>query len=378
MKLKRILKSILKWGSLAILLALFVGIILLFIAYWRSTNDCDQLTAAQGDTMKAIVYCDYGPPDVLKLMDIPKPVPNDNQVLVKVRAASVNPYDWHFIRGTPYIMRLGVGLRKPKVTRIGVDFAGTIEAVGKNPAAAGQFKPGDEVFGGKTGAFAEYVCVSEKGVALKPANITFEQAGSVAIAGLTALQAVRDKAKAQRGQKILINGASGGVGTFAVQIAKSFGADVTGVCSTRNVDLVRSIGADHVIDYTKEDFTKSQQRYDVIIDNVGNQPLLSLRRALTPKGKYVMMGGGGLSDQGVIGPMFRPIRAILLSPFVSQEMGMMLTDPTQNDYKMVADLMQAGKVTPVIDRRYKLSEVPEAIAYLEQGHARGKVVITLE
>jgi NADPH:quinone reductase-like Zn-dependent oxidoreductase len=378
MKLKRILKSILKWGSLAILLALFVGIILLFIAYWRSTNDCDQLTAAQGDTMKAIVYCDYGPPDVLKLMDIPKPVPNDNQVLVKVRAASVNPYDWHFIRGTPYIMRLGVGLRKPKVTRIGVDFAGTIEAVGKNPAAAGQFKPGDEVFGGKTGAFAEYVCVSEKGVALKPANITFEQAGSVAIAGLTALQAVRDKAKAQRGQKILINGASGGVGTFAVQIAKSFGADVTGVCSTRNVDLVRSIGADHVIDYTKEDFTKSQQRYDVIIDNVGNQPLLSLRRALTPKGKYVMIGGGGLSDQGVIGPMFRPIRAILLSPFVSQEMGMMLTDPTQNDYKMVADLMQAGKVTPVIDRRYKLSEVPEAIAYLEQGHARGKVVITLE
>jgi NADPH:quinone reductase-like Zn-dependent oxidoreductase len=378
MKLKRILRSILKWGSLAILLALFVGIILLFIAYWRSTNDCDQLTAAQGDTMKAIVYCDYGPPDVLKLMDIPKPVPNDNQVLVKVRAASVNPYDWHFIRGTPYIMRLGVGLRKPKVTRIGVDFAGTIEAVGKNPAAAGQFKPGDEVFGGKTGAFAEYVCVSEKGVALKPANITFEQAGSVAIAGLTALQAVRDKAKAQRGQKILINGASGGVGTFAVQIAKSFGADVTGVCSTRNVDLVRSIGADHVIDYTKEDFTKSQQRYDVIIDNVGNQPLLSLRRALTPKGKYVMIGGGGLSDQGVIGPMFRPIRAILLSPFVSQEMGMMLTDPTQNDYKMVADLMQAGKVTPVIDRRYKLSEVPEAIAYLEQGHARGKVVITLE
>jgi NADPH:quinone reductase-like Zn-dependent oxidoreductase len=378
MKLKRILKSILKWGSLAILLALFVGIILLFIAYWRSTNDCDQLTAAHGDTMKAIVYCDYGPPDVLKLMDIPKPVPNDNQVLVKVRAASVNPYDWHFIRGTPYIMRLGVGLRKPKVTRIGVDFAGTIEAVGKNPAAAGQFKPGDEVFGGKTGAFAEYVCVSEKGVALKPANITFEQAGSVAIAGLTALQAVRDKAKAQRGQKILINGASGGVGTFAVQIAKSFGADVTGVCSTRNVDLVRSLGADHVIDYTKEDFTKSQQRYDVIIDNVGNQPLLSLRRALTPKGKYVMIGGGGLSDQGVIGPMFRPIRAILLSPFVSQQMGMMLTDPTQNDYKMVADLMQAGKVTPVIDRRYKLSEVPAAIAYLEQGHARGKVVITLE
>jgi NADPH:quinone reductase-like Zn-dependent oxidoreductase len=375
MKIKRILKRILKWTSVGILLALFVGIILLFIAYWRSTNDCNQMTAAQGDTMKAIVYCDYGSPDVLKLVDIAKPVPNDNQVLVKVRAASVNPYDWHFIRGTPYIMRLGIGLRKPKVTRIGVDFAGMVEAVGKNVT---QFKPGDEVFGGKTGAFAEYVCVSEKGVVLKPANITFEQAGSVQIAGLTALQAVRDKAKVQPGQKMLINGASGGVGTFAVQIAKSFGADVTGVCSTRNLDMVRSLGADHVIDYTKEDFTKSGQRYDVILDNVGTQPLLSVRRALIPKGKYVMIGGGGTTDQGLIGPLFRPIKAMLLSPFVSQEMGMMMSNPTQNDMTMLADLMQSGKVTPVIDRRYKLSEVPEAMRYLEAGHARGKVVITLE
>jgi NADPH:quinone reductase-like Zn-dependent oxidoreductase len=375
MKIKRILKSILKWTSLAILLALFLGIVALFVAYWRSTNDCDQLSATQGKTMKAVVYCEYGSPDVLKLMDIPKPAPNDNQVLVKVRAASVNPYDWHFIRGTPYIMRLGVGLRKPKVTRIGVDFAGTIEAIGKNVT---QFKPGDEVFGGKTGAFAEYVCVSDKGVALKPANITFEQAGSVDIAGLTALQAVRDKAKAQPGQKILINGASGGVGTFAVQIAKSFGAEVTGVCSTRNLDMVRSLGADHVIDYTKEDFTKSGQRYDVILDNVGNQPLLGFRRALTPKGKYVMIGGGGTTDQGLLGPLFRPIKAMLLSPFVGQDMSMMMTDPTQKDMMQLADLMQAGRVTPVIDRRYKLNEVPAAIRYLEQGHARGKVVITVE
>jgi NADPH:quinone reductase-like Zn-dependent oxidoreductase len=375
MKIKRILKSILKWTSLAILLALFLGIVALFVAYWRSTNDCDQLSATQGKTMKAVVYCEYGSPDVLKLMDIPKPAPNDNQVLVKVRAASVNPYDWHFIRGTPYIMRLGVGLRKPKVTRIGVDFAGTIEAIGKNVT---QFKPGDEVFGGKTGAFAEYVCVSDKGVALKPANITFEQAGSVDIAGLTALQAVRDKAKAQPGQKILINGASGGVGTFAVQIAKSFGAEVTGVCSTRNLDMVRSLGADHVIDYTKEDFTKSGQRYDVILDNVGNQPLLGFRRALTPKGKYVMIGGGGTTDQGLLGPLFRPIKAMLLSPFVGQDMSMMMTDPTQKDMMQLADLMQAGRVKPVIDRRYKLNEVPAAIRYLEQGHARGKVVITVE
>jgi len=281
MKIKLILKRVLKWTSLAILLALFVGIILLFIAYWRSTNDCDGLTAAQGNTMKAIVYCDYGLPN-LKLQDVEKPTPEDNQLLVRVRAASVNPYDWHFIEGTPKIMRLmGVGLRKPKDMRLGVDFAGNVEAIGKNVT---QFKPGDEVFGGKTGAFAEYICArADRAVALKPANITFEQAASVNIAGITALQAIRDKGKVQAGQKILINGASGGVGTFAVQIAKLFGADVTGVCSTRNVDMVRSLGADHVIDYTKEDFTKGEQRYDVILDNVTNRSLLECRRVLTPK-----------------------------------------------------------------------------------------------
>ena len=378
MKLKRILKRILKWTSVAILLALFVGIFALFIAYWRSTNDCGR-TAAPKNPMKAIVYCDYGLAN-LKLEEVEKPVPNDDQILVRVRAASVNPYDWHFIEGTPKIMRaMGVGLRKPKDTRVGVDFAGTVEAVGKNPAAAGQFKPGDEVFGGKGGAFADYVCPrAGRAVALKPANITFEQAASVNIAGITALQALRDKGKVQSGQKVLINGASGGVGTFAVQIAKSLDADVTGVCSTRNVDLVRSLGADHVIDYTKEDFTKSGQRYDVILDNVGTQPLLSFRRALSPKGKYVMIGGGGPNDQGLIGPLFRPIKAMLLSPFVSQEMGMFMADTNQKDLAVLADLMQSGKVKPVIDRTYKLSEVPAAIAYLEQGHARGKVVITVE
>jgi len=378
MKLKRILKRILKWTSVAILLALFVGIFALFIAYWRSTNDCGR-TAAPKNPMKAIIYCDYGLAN-LKLEEVEKPVPNDDQILVRVRAASVNPYDWHFIEGTPKIMRaMGVGLRKPKDTRVGVDFAGTVEAVGKNPAAAGQFKPGDEVFGGKGGAFADYVCPrAGRAVALKPANITFEQAASVNIAGITALQALRDKGKVQSGQKVLINGASGGVGTFAVQIAKSLDADVTGVCSTRNVDLVRSLGADHVIDYTKEDFTKSGQRYDVILDNVGTQPLLSFRRVLIPKGKYVMIGGGGPNDQGLIGPLFRPIKAMLLSPFVSQEMGMFMADTNQKDLAVLADLMQSGKVKPVIDRTYKLSEVPAAIAYLEQGHARGKVVITVE
>jgi NADPH:quinone reductase-like Zn-dependent oxidoreductase len=376
MKIKRILKGILKWVSLAILLALFVGIIALFVAYWRSTNDCDQLTAAQGDKMKAIVYCDYGLAN-LKLADIAKPTPTDDQILVKVHAASVNPLDWHFIEGTPMIMRaLGVGLRKPKDPRLGVDFAGTVEAVGKNVT---QFKPGDEVFGGRDGAFAEYVCPrADRAVTLKPANISFEQAASVNIAGITALQAVRDKGKVQPGQKVLINGASGGVGTFAVQIAKSFGADVTGVCSTRNLDMVRSLGADHVIDYTKEDFAKGDQRYDAILDNVPNHSLSECRHVLTAEGKYVMIGGGGPNDNRWIGPFGRLIQALVVSPFVSQKMGMMMAELKKSDLTILGDMMQSGKVKPVIDRTYKLSELPEAILYLEEGHARGKVVITVE
>src|SRR5438094_8651154 len=364
-------KRVIKWTVVLILLVLIAWF---EIAYWKSTNECGH-TAAPTNPMKAIVYCDYGLGN-LKLENVEKPVPNDDQILIRVRATSVNPYDWHFIEGTPKVMRLGVGLRKPKNTRLGVDYAGTVEAVGKSVT---QFKVGDEVFGGRGGAFAEYVCVRQDGmVALKPAGITFEQAGSADIAGVTALQGIRNKGKVQPGQKVLINGASGGVGTFAVQIARSLGADVTGVCSTRNVDLVRSLGADHVIDYTKEDFTKSDQRYDVILDNVGNQPLLHFRRVLIPKGKYVMIGGGGPNDQGLIGPLFRPVKAMLLSPFVSQEMGMFMADTNQKDLAVLADLMQSGKVKPVIDRTYKLSEVPAAIAYLEQGHARGKVVITVE
>jgi len=376
MKLKRILQSILKWSSLVILLAFFVGIIALFVAYWRSTNDCDRKTASPSNPMKAIVYCDYGLTH-LKLEDVEKPTPNDDQILIKVRAASVNPYDWHFVEGTPKIMRvMGVGLRKPKDTRLGVDFAGTVEAVGKNVT---QFKPGDDVFGGKGGAFAEYVCRRAQGaVALKPVNITFEQAAAVNIAGITALQALRDKGKVQPGQKVLINGASGGVGTFAVQIAKSLGADVTGVCSTRNVDLVRSLGAEHVIDYSKEDFAKGAERYDVILDNVPNHSLSECRHILSPKGKYVMIGGGGPNDSRWVGPFGRVIHALILSPFFSQEMGMMMADPSQKDLTVLGDMMQSGKVKAIIDRTYKLSEVPAAIAYLEQGHARGKVVITLE
>src|SRR5713101_1127027 len=324
--------------------------------------------------MKAIVYHNYGSPDVLRLEEIEKPVPNDNQVLVRVRAVSVNPLDWHFMEGTPYIMRaMGVGLLKPNEARLGVDYAGTVEAVGKNVT---KFKPGDEVFGGKTGAFAEYVCVlADRAVALKPANITLEQAASVPIAGITALQGLRNKGKIQPGQKVLINGASGGVGTFAVQIAKSFGAEVTGVCSTRNLELVESIGADHVIDYTKEDFTKSAQRYDLILDMVGNHSLLECRRVLNPKGKYIMIGGPA---GRWIDPLPRVINAIVLSRFVSQDIGMFLAELNKEDLSILRDLMQAGKVTPVIDRHYRLSEVPGAIRYLEEGHARGKVVITFE
>ena len=369
------MKRILKWIVRIVFVLLIVAFLFVFVAYWRSTNDCGK-TAAPTNPMKAIVYCDYGLAN-LKLENIEKPTPNDDQLLVRVRAASVNPYDWHFIEGTPKIMRLmGVGLRKPKDTQLGVDFAGTVEAVGKNVT---QFKPGDDVFGGRGGAFAEYVCRRAEGaVALKPASITFEQAASVNIAGITALQAIRDKGKVQPGQKVLINGASGGVGTFAVQIAKSFGADVTGVCSTRNVDLVRSLGADHVIDYTKEDFAKGTERYDVILDNVPNHSLSECRHILNPKGKYVMIGGGGPNDSRWIGPFGRVIHALLVSPFISQKMGMMMADANQKDLTVLADMMQSGKLKPVIDRTYKLSEVPAAIAYLEEGHARGKVVITIE
>ena len=327
--------------------------------------------------MKAVVYTDYGPPDVLQIRDIKKPVPNDDQVLVRVRAASVNPYDWHFIRGTPYVMRLMIGgLRKPKDPRVGVDYAGTVEAVGKNVTL---LKPGDEVFGNRTGAFAEYVCArADRAIALKPANLTFEQAAGVPVAALTALQGLRDKGKIQPGQKVLINGASGGVGTFAVQIAKALGAEVTGVCSTRNVDLVRSLGADHVVDYTREDFTKGEQRYDVILDNVGTQPLSGFRRVLKPNGICVMIGGGGPNDGKWVGPIARPIKAMLISPFISQKMSMMMAEGNKDDLNILADLMQSGRVTPVIDRAYPLSEIREAVRYVETGRARGKVVITVE
>ena len=366
MKIKRILK----WTASAI----FIGLVLVtFIAYWMSTNDCDHRPAPRYP-MKAITHCEYGNPDVLKVEQLEKPVPNDNQLLVRVHAASVNPLDLT-IRGM-LVLRPLTGLRKPKDTRLGVDYAGTVEAVGKNVT---NFKPGDEVFGGKTGALAEYVCVlANRNVALKPANMTFEQAASVPVAAITALQGLRDKGKIQPGQKVLVNGASGGVGTFAVQIAKSFGAEVTGVCSTRNVDLVRSIGADHVIDYTKEDFTNGAQRYDLIFDLVGNHSFSERRQILNPNGICVMAGIGGAGwRDGFVKRLLGELNAYVRSRFVTQKFIAYIAEFNQKDMRLLGDLMQSGKMTPVIDRTYKLSETADALRYLEQGHARGKIVIDI-
>src|SRR5438445_1261567 len=325
--------------------------------------------------MRAIVYHTYGSPDVLKLEEVQKPVPQDDEVLVKVHATSVNAGDWHLLRAKPFLMRLmGYGLLKPKNTILGSDIAGRVEAVGRNVK---QFQSGDEVFGNTAkygfGGFAEYVSVPENALALKPTNISFEEAAAVPLAAVTALQGLRAKGQIQPGQKVLIYGASGGIGTFAVQLAKSFGAEVTGVCSTRNVDMVRSIGADHVIDYTQEDFTKNGQRYDFIFAVNGYHSIFDYKRALSPKGVYVMIGGSNA----------HLFQAMLLGPLISmtgrQKMGSMgVAKPNQKDLVFMKELLEAGKVVPVIDRRYPLRETAEALRYLEKGHAKGKVVITVD
>jgi NADPH:quinone reductase-like Zn-dependent oxidoreductase len=355
----------------------FVAVTLSALALYVSHDSAcrpPQALPAEAQRMKAIVHRCYGSPAVLEFEDIARPASADDRVLVKVHAASVNPLDWHYMRGTPYIVRMETGVGAPENIQLGVDFAGTVVAVGKNVK---RFKPGDDVFGGRSGAFAEYVSVGEhRALALKPANMTFEQAAAVPIAAITALQALRDEGRIKPGQRVLINGASGGVGTFAVQIAKSFGADVTGVCSTRNVQMVRSIGADRVIDYAREDFTRDARHYDLILDTVGNHSLSEYRRVLTPTGTLVMVGGG--SDGKWIGPMMAPVKAMLYSLFVSQKFTFMLAELNQRDLEVLGQLMQSGKVTPVIDRRYRLSEVPAAIGYLEEGHARGKVVIGVD
>ncbi|MGB8011121.1 MAG: NAD(P)-dependent alcohol dehydrogenase [Terriglobales bacterium] len=323
--------------------------------------------------MKAAIYTEYGPPDVVQIRDVEKPVPKHNEVLIRILATSVNPLDWHLMRGKPYIVRAMSGLRKPKITQLGVDVAGQVEAVGRNVT---QFKPGDEVFGACRGAFAEYGCTPESSLATKPGNLTFEQAGAVSVAGRTALQGLRDKGQIQPGRKVLVNGAAGGVGTFVVQIAKSFGADVTGVCSTGNLAMVRSIGADRVIDYTKEDFARSGKRYDIFIDCFANHSLSACRRVLNPKGIYIAVGGP--SGPWMIGFLGRAITGPVLSGLTSQKFVTFMAKSSTEDLRILGALMGAGKVTPVIDKRYRLSEVTEALRYVEEGHARGKVAITVE
>ena len=323
--------------------------------------------------MKSIVYQKYGSPDVLELKEVKKPTPKEDELLVKVQAAAVNPYDWHFMRGEPYFMRLFVGLRTPKRHGLGVDYSGQVEAVGKDVT---QFQPGDEVFGMCDGAFAEYLCVPEIEAVLKPTNLTFEQAAAVPLAALTALQGLRDSGQLQPRQRVLIIGSSGGIGTFAVQIAKMLGAHVTGVCSRQNLEMVRSLGADQVIDYTQEDFTQSGQKYDLIFQLGGMHSPSHCRRALTPKGRLILSSGD--SDGRWIGPVDRIIKAAVLSPFVNQTLVSLDTKRSKKDLEHLKDLIEAGKLTPVIDQTHSLSEVPEAIRYVEKGHAKGKVVINVE
>jgi NADPH:quinone reductase-like Zn-dependent oxidoreductase len=358
-------------GTILVLLVVAVLCLGLYISHDSAPAPVPALPS-NAVRMKAVVYHQYGSPDVLQVEDVEKPTPADDQVLIKVRAASINPLEWHYMRGLPYLVRAMSGIGLPKSTRLGIDFSGTVEAAGKNVR---QFKVGDEIFGAANGALAEYVTSTEVGLALKPSNITFEQAAAVPIAAVTALQGLR-KGQIKPGQKVLINGASGGVGTFAVQIAKSFGAEVTGVCSTRNLDMVRAIGADHVIDYTKEDFTKGALHYDLIFDIVGSHPLLDYRRVMTPTGSFVIVGGP--SDGAWLGPVTSLFKARLLSPFVSQTFLLLLADVNNNqDLDTLRDLMRDGKVTPVIDRQYSLRDIREAMRYLEAGHTRGKVVIDL-
>jgi NADPH:quinone reductase-like Zn-dependent oxidoreductase len=367
MKVKRILK----WSSGLILLVL---VLWLFVAYWMSTNDCSRNAVAPTNPMKAIRYCEYGIANV-GLQDIEKPVPNDDQVMIKVRASSLNAFDAGVIHDW-WLVRLFFGLRKPRDTRLGQDVAGQVEAVGKNVT---QIKPGDEVFGLCRGGLAEYTCTRERALAPKPPNVTFEQAASLPLAGLVALQGLRE-GKIQPGQKILINGATGGVGTFAVQIAKSLGAEVTAVCSTRNVDLVRSIGADHVIDYTKEDFTKSDQRYDVIFDNVDNHSFSERSRVLTPKGICVLagIGGAGVTSGQAIGRIVSNLFiARARSSFTDQKFPTYRIKTSKEDLMTLGDLVRSGKLKPVIERTYKLSDAQEAMRYLGEGHARGKLVVTV-
>jgi NADPH:quinone reductase-like Zn-dependent oxidoreductase len=366
-------KRILKWTGLGLLLLLAAGF---QIAYWSSTNDCGRNIPANAERMKAIRYCEYGAPDdVIKLEQVAKPVPNDNQILVRVRAVSLRFFDGGMLGGS-VPGRLLFGLRKPKNTCPGSDFSGTVEAVGRNVT---EFKTGDEVFGVKAGALAEYICVrADRAVVPKPANVTFEQAAAIPTA-LVALQGLRDTGQVKAGQKVLINGASGGVGTFAVQIAKALGAEVTGVCSTKNLDLVRSLGADHVIDYTKEDFTQGDQRYDVIYDLVSNRSFAERRRILKPGGICVLAGiGGSGMHKETLSQFINGFAASLRSRFANAKFVSFGVDIRKKDLAVLRDLTESGKVLPALTKTYPFTETAAAYKYLETGHASGKIAITIE
>lgn len=359
-----------KW-FVAVGVLLAAGIAALAFALGHDSPCATSATAVPaGARMKAIVRGCYGTTGVLSYAEVERPAPGDREVLVEVRAVALNPLDWHYMTGTPYIMRLESGLGRPKSERLGVDFAGTVAAVGRHVTG---FQPGDAVLGSRFGAFAEYVAIAEdRALIHKPSRVSFEQAAAVPVAAVTALQALRDKGRVAAGDKVLINGASGGVGTFAVQIAKALGAEVTGVCSTRNVELVRSLGADHVVDYKQQDFTRGERRYDVIIDNVGNHPLRAVRRVLEPDGTYVKIGGP--KDELWLGPVLGFLTAPVMSAFSSASFEVLLATMNADDLRVLAAMIEAGQVTPVIDRSYALEEIPAAIDYLASQRARGKVV----
>ena len=364
----KILRRVLAAFFVLVLLALAAGAIL-----FGHNSPCPAPTAAApgAQRMQAVLRRCYGSLAVVHAEQTARPAPGPAEVLVRVRAASVNPLDWHYVHGTPYLMRADTGLGAPGDPRLGVDFSGTVEAVGDQVT---RFHPGDEVFGGRLGAFAQYLVVPEnRTIVAKPANVAFADAAAVPIAALTALQALRDKGQVARGQKVLVNGASGGVGTFAVQLARYFGAEVTAVCSGRSAALVQGLGADHVIDYTREDFTQGTGRYDLIIDTVGSHGLLEYRRVMPPNGRLVIVGGP--SNGNWVGPLAAPLRAMALSPFVSQHFMPFLAELKPQDLQFLASLLEHGELRVVIDRHYTLDELPAALAYLEQGHAHGKVVI---
>ena len=354
-------------------IAVLVAAVVLAIAISHDSACPDAPPAAGGTTMKAARHHCYGGPEVVGLEDAAKPVPAGDEVLVRVHAAGLNPLDWHYMRGEPYVMRLGSGFGRPKDPALGVDFAGVVEAVGPDVT---RFRPGDEVFGAANGAFAEYLTVSEaRNVLPRPARLSVEQAAGVGVAAVTALQALRDQGGLQPGEKVLINGASGGVGTFAVQIAKAMGAQVTGVCSTRNVELVRSIGADHVVDYTKADFTEGTERYDLVVDMVGNHSFGKIRGVLEPEGRYVIVGAN--SDNRWLGGLGATFKVMAMAPFVKQKAGFFVARLRPEDLAYLAGLMADGRVTPVVDRVFPLAEVVEGITYLETGRARGKVIVSV-